>query len=365
MISGIVNTLPFSCYKNETDGLLVALAQPLMFGNSSDVARGRIWADTKNKADTCKANGEDIGGLLGTAFVARDMMQIVDVLSKDGLLKYWGISYGATLGATVAAMFPDRMDKVILDSVYNPHEYFNGQSFEMWKITDMTLSHFVSQCVEAGERCALADLNATTTELEESLYSLLETIKYNPIPFDGAVIDYVIVKNMILQALYAPRAYPKLAARLHGLLTQNETQYADIFAAAAIAPAFDSWPGIECADKTARASRKEDTFPWLDKMEQTSKLGGDIKTNSVMLCSQWPFESKERYLGDFNVKTKNPVLTMGNKWDPVTTFLSAQNISAGFEGSVALEIRGAGVSTLSLPQVAGCQPVVTYYSMDL
>ena len=36
-----------------------------------------------------------------------------------------GISYGTIIGAVVAAMFPDRMDKLILDSVVNPHEYFH------------------------------------------------------------------------------------------------------------------------------------------------------------------------------------------------------------------------------------------------
>lgn len=37
-----------------------------------------------------------------------------------------GLSYGTTLGATVAAMFPDRIDKLILDGVQNPHEYYGA-----------------------------------------------------------------------------------------------------------------------------------------------------------------------------------------------------------------------------------------------
>jgi len=30
------------------------------------------------------------------------------------------------LGATVAAMFPDRMDRVVIDGVQNPHLYYHG-----------------------------------------------------------------------------------------------------------------------------------------------------------------------------------------------------------------------------------------------
>lgn len=37
-----------------------------------------------------------------------------------------GFSYGTTLGATVAAMFPDRIDKMILDGVQNVHEYYHA-----------------------------------------------------------------------------------------------------------------------------------------------------------------------------------------------------------------------------------------------
>lgn len=39
-----------------------------------------------------------------------------------------GLSYGSALGATVAAMFPDRMDRLVLDGVVNIHNYYSGYS---------------------------------------------------------------------------------------------------------------------------------------------------------------------------------------------------------------------------------------------
>ncbi|MBE3046761.1 alpha/beta fold hydrolase [Candidatus Bathyarchaeota archaeon] len=37
-----------------------------------------------------------------------------------------GISYGSALGANAAAMFPERMDRVILDGVVNSRQYNHG-----------------------------------------------------------------------------------------------------------------------------------------------------------------------------------------------------------------------------------------------
>lgn len=53
-------------------------------------------------------------------------MQIVDQLQEDGKLRYWGFSYGTLLGSTLLAMFPDKVDKIILDGVVNPANYYEN-----------------------------------------------------------------------------------------------------------------------------------------------------------------------------------------------------------------------------------------------
>lgn len=106
-----------------------------------------MWAQGKLKANTCAgAPANKTGELIGTTFVARDFISVVDALKEDGMLRYWGeypavgemlpddsvlmlgigISYGSLLGATIAYIFPDRIDKLLLDGVVNPHEYYLG-----------------------------------------------------------------------------------------------------------------------------------------------------------------------------------------------------------------------------------------------
>jgi hypothetical protein len=58
--------------------------------NSSDVALGWTWALNKLFAEKCREENGRNSELVGTGFVARDVMEIVDALGGDGLLRYWG-----------------------------------------------------------------------------------------------------------------------------------------------------------------------------------------------------------------------------------------------------------------------------------
>jgi len=85
---GTGNTLPFSCVNNSLD--TATLLNELILGNSSDVALGRLWARGTVNANLCFAQSNTTGGLIGTAFVARDLISVVDALEEDGMLRYWG-----------------------------------------------------------------------------------------------------------------------------------------------------------------------------------------------------------------------------------------------------------------------------------
>lgn len=137
---GTARTIPMICYNNtETNGATQSSS------NASDTATGEIWVGGANLAEACQIRNGTTGPYIGTATTARDLMSVVDALQEDGLLRFYGralprtswlvsiaelkagMSYGSILGATVAAMFPERMDKIYLDGIANSHEYFNSK----------------------------------------------------------------------------------------------------------------------------------------------------------------------------------------------------------------------------------------------
>lgn len=78
---GVNKTLTWTCDVNVT-------ALELETSQSSELEN--IIDGNSLIGEECEQQGPELGTLVGTAFVARDMMQIVDALNDDGMLRYVG-----------------------------------------------------------------------------------------------------------------------------------------------------------------------------------------------------------------------------------------------------------------------------------
>lgn len=284
------------------------------------------------------------------------MMQIVDALDEDGLLRYWGFSYGTVLGSTVAAMFPDRMDKVVLDGCLNPHDYYAGIDLEQVTSTDACFDGFFAACAAHPEQCDLAQGTRTADQLKSQSYDLLYTLKYQPFVAGTdaltEIVDYNFLKTLVENAMYDPGTWPTLATGLRGLLTKNITGIPAI--APFLVPSTpiyqnngpDAPLGIRSSDVSLRTDNVTTLYPLFEQFYAKSRLFGDVLSLPAMMYAQWPFKAKGGYTGDFRAKTRNPILFVGSDVDPFTPLVSAQNASAGFERSVVLQHGGYGVSNL-------------------
>lgn len=280
-------------------------------------------------------------------------MQIVDALHEDGLLHFWGFSYGTALGETVAAMFPDRMGHLVLDGVLNPRLYYAGLDYEEVIDSDVSFDGFFEGCIAAPTECALAQDGATGEILRQKFYKLLYSIKYQPLVAGTIIIDYQSIKTPITQAMYNPAAWSILASGLHGLLTGNLTAFLEM--SATILTSSPTYPnlgpespqGIRASDTTLRTNNLTSVLPIIDKFYARSQIFGDWLSGNTFNYAQWPFHAKGAYTGDWcDIKTKTPILFVGSDVDPLTPLVSAINASTSFPGSVVLQHGGYGVSRI-------------------
>ncbi|KAK3384095.1 TAP-like protein-domain-containing protein [Lasiosphaeria ovina] len=373
---GTGTTIPFIC--TEDAFTIGQILDGMESGTASDTALGRLWARGEVDANICKlhGNGNDIGEFIGTASVARDMVSLVDALGEDGMLRYWGFSYGTTLGATVAAMFPERVDKLVIDGVQNPHDYYHADAdFEEWTDSDKVLSYFFTSCIEAGPgKCALAAQNKTAAELEQDTYSFLDVIRAAPIPTGAYLADENGIKSFILQELKDTHGWPTLsqilAVLVYGSDATKRQLLGVLYAAEEAANALgvhsidstQSLWGIHCSDRVPRIDSFDKAAPVFTKLNNISRLVGGLVAYITTHCAQWPWHASSPYTGDFRVKTKNPILVASNSRDAHTPLRSALNVSAGFEGSGFLEVNGTGHATISAPSVCGFRALVAYWT---
>ena len=63
---------------------------------------------------SCIANSPEIIKHVSTTSVARDMLEMVEKTGEKKL-KYWGTSYGTMLGGMFAALYPDKVDRLVSD----------------------------------------------------------------------------------------------------------------------------------------------------------------------------------------------------------------------------------------------------------
>lgn len=213
--------------------------------------------------------------------------------------------------------------------------------------TDGTWEEFMRGCLARPQDCPLAR-NKTFEELEATMANLFKNVRNNPPVWNNTIVlDYTIFEAHIFNTLYRPKAWPQLAQALDDFLQGNIDTF--VFSISGLPAQDQAILGIRCGDKKLRTDKLADLEPDFEQYHKTSKFFWDWGWGYyVTACARWKFHAKERYAGDFRVRTKNPVLFVGNRFDPVTPLVSARNMSAGFEGSVLLTHNGHGVSRFLL-----------------
>lgn len=322
-------------------------------------------------AEICYTSANETGELIGTAFTARDMIQIIDALGEDGLLRYWGLSYGTQLGDTFAAMFPERVDRMLLDANMNPHDYQAGHYGNYLRDADKTLEAFLDECIKNADRCALANFTGATntTQLFDIFNAGLSLVAQDAAVNETTFLTYGTLKQTLFSGLYFPRRWPLLADTLTSFLNGSAFEVPATQTNESTRVPYDlgvnSIDGIRCGDSLIRISSAEE---YLDRVKLQSTFSpsfSDVGFESTWACAAWRMEAREQYTGNYTAKTRYPILFVNGEYDPATPLISARNASAGFEGSVVLQHSGYGHGLAAHPSTCVARAVQAYFKEGL
>jgi pimeloyl-ACP methyl ester carboxylesterase len=297
--------------------------------------------------------GQVCGKLLAHISTA-DTVRDLDTLRKlvgDRTITYVGLSYGTFIGETYANLFPHRVRAMMLDGVIDPVAYTKSAEARIANgvsPTDGVFEQFVALCQRAGPaRCALAGHSETVARRVARLF---KEARRAPIPAPDASPPGSLSYGDLLLSAFAPlrdpHLWPQFAKDLNAAANGNasnlETAARLARTPAAFAEATKS-AAIQCLDGPARHS----SLAWpkvIGHLTKISKLQGPILGWWVWApcASNWPARSTDRYAGPWNAKTKHPILVIGTRYDPNTSYRNAQRVAHLLGNAVLLTHAGYG-----------------------
>ncbi|KAI0405499.1 hypothetical protein F4802DRAFT_562052 [Xylaria palmicola] len=358
-----------------------------------------VYARAAAFSHTCEAHmtsKSDILRHIGTASHARDMLEILHKLGQERL-KYWGFSYGTILGGVFAAMYPDKVERLVSDGNVDLREWHYQTYINFPRDMDKVMGAFYHFCHQAGE--GGCDFYAETPELiQERLDHLLETIRKHPvlIPagelFSGTgpnipqLVSWSDVRRLTSAALYRPvllfKKYATALAALEAgdglpLYNLNKNLYNSEGPAPSICSTEDitpdtprleagnseAFPAIMCSDLPSMNGTVEEFVEFAQRLLDISKSAGDVNALFRLACIGRTIRPKWRFDGPFEGNTSFPILYVNNIADNVAPLVSATNNSQGFPGSVILAQNSYGHTSLSAPSSCTASHIHRYFQL--
>lgn len=315
---GIGRSAPVSCGFTTEQGILSNV--PPYAENNADVTAQAAVA--RSIAEQCAAH--DTAGTMRymtTANTARDLDRIRIALGEEKI-SYFGVSYGTVLGSAYASLFPERTDRVVLDSNVGDTA-LDSEGFRRFGLG--AEQRFPDFAKYAAARNGTYGIGRTPAEVRRNLFALVERL--NRTPVEG--VDGSLFRLQVFSALYADQTFPQLAQFWQALdradtaavrkalkqqKQQNQQSLADphpfdniLSAQLAVVCNDSEWPR-DVATYQRNTARDRRTFP----------IFGGAAAN-ILPCAYWPEPLEPRV--PISDDGPSNILLVQNLRDPATPHL--------------------------------------------
>lgn len=309
----------------------------------TDAERQRMAADQAELRSGCEDRNPEMINHMSTADVASDLDRIREALG-DEKLNFLGYSYGTSIGATYAAMFPTHIRAMVLDGSVSPSATSVDQALVQATGFERTFEHFVEAC-NADTSCALAP------DAAGAVASTRAALEDDPVKVKGSdgttrelgpdLFVYGLATGLYDTSTWGPMAQAIKDIRDGGAETlfalvdrqtgrQDDGTYDN---------SSDSQVMVNCADQTDRPTA-EQAGAAEAQINSAAPTFGPLLSTGLTSCDDWPEPAEPTPAP--SAQGAPPILVIGTVGDPATPYEWAQQMSAALTGSVLLTYEGDG-----------------------
>lgn len=324
----------------------------------------KLLSTAKSYTQQCKAKMGDLLSHVGTRNVVRDY----DVARRalgDSKLTYLGLSYGTSIGAVYAAMFPKRVRAMVLDGVVDTAKSGAEAAEAQAKGFDLAYAHFAAGCQAQGAACPAGPDAIATFRL------VAAKVEAAPVPSSQA--DRPAGPGELyqgtLQTLYKKEMWPTLAKALAAAnqgdgspLVKLTDEYLKIEGKGTPSLQTEGLSAVSCLD-TAWPRDTNAVFAAAQQAKATAPLYGEFGLSGGLTCAQWPVKADP--LGAQEVSGAPPIVVVGTTGDPATPYEAAQAVARRIKGSVLLTYQGDGHVAFATSKCASKAEVKYLLTLEL
>ena len=293
-------------------------------------ANERSVASTKKFVDTCKAKNSEIISHMSTAASARDMNAIRLALGEEKI-SYFGFSYGSTLGATWATLFPDTVQGGVFDASATPNSTSAERRLTQAEGFEKQLTAFLAQCSQDSS-CAFHN----NGKAEQAFDDLLAT---------EATVNATVVLTATASSLYDDSAWDDLAKALKNAQDGNSQPLRDLYNSYYYQDAgFEDSRNVSeasiatiCDDETKRMSPVEVDAQLVSFTRIAPRFGNFLGRDYT--CSLWPTQKSPQE--QLKISSSAAIVVIGSTNDPVTPLASSQSMSAALQNSRFISVNSS------------------------
>lgn len=335
---GVGKTSPVTCSSDEAKDRLLYEHVPHPFGSPEYIEYARLIS--KGFAESCQSQ-EFSTAYFNTQQTARDMDLIRAVLGLESL-NYLGFSYGTQLGASYAALFPERVGLMVLDGAVDPTIDPSTKLVGQIKGFDKALEAYLEDCLKQSFCPFQGDVETAKSKIANFLLareaSALPTFDERGLALQAAIAGIIVT-------LYSQESWQFLSQAFDEAFDGNGSTFlllADFYndrdpKGGYLSNITEANYAISCSDDWL--------WPEVPNVSaqviEASPVFGRYFASDDFGCVGWPQGIGMQKL-EYTIPLANGPLIVGTTGDPATPYSQAVALSELLDGATLLTLEGEG-----------------------